>query len=152
MSVADGWLLSCLRKRFYRTIEIEVSPKEFTYRYKDREHRVPTRGYLRKSGGDDWGYQFEEKCETTEHVPIDLSCVVPLEFRPDIGKVLAAFLWYGMRPLCNRLVRPALGFKGIERFDTGLGFEYAAFREAGAQIAADGEVHFQVQATPATKQ
>lgn len=148
MSVADGWLLSCLRKRFYRTIEIEVSPKESAYRYKDRERRVPTRGYLRKGGGDDWGYQFDEKRQTTEHVPIDLSCEVPLEFRPDIGKVLAAFLWYGMRPLCNRLVRPALVFKGIERFDTGFGFEYAAFREAGAEIAV--EAHFQTQATPST--
>ncbi|HSW02174.1 MAG TPA: hypothetical protein VLI39_18565 [Sedimentisphaerales bacterium] len=50
-----------------------------------------------------------------EHVPIDLSSAVPLEFRPDIGKVLAAF------------------------------------REAGAEIAADGEVHFQTHATsPAT--
>ncbi|GEM_PF-3397826 len=148
MNTADGWLLSRLRERFYRTIEIEASPEAFTYRYKDRERRVSTRGYLRKSGGDDWGYQFEEKCETTEHVPIDLSSAVPLEFRPEVGKVLAAFLWYGMRPLCSRLVRPILVFKGIERFDTGFGFEYAAFREAGTEIAV--EVHFQTRATSST--
>jgi hypothetical protein len=52
-----------------------------------------------------------------------------------------------MRPLCRSLVRPILVFKGIEHFDTGFGFEYAAFREAGAEIAADGEVYFQAQAT-----
>jgi hypothetical protein len=135
MSTTDAWV-SCLRKRFYRTIEIAVSPEEFTFRYKDQERRVSTRGYLLKIKDDEWGYRFDGERKTPEHVPIDLSLGVPVELRRDISKVLAAFLWYGMRPLCCRLIRPLLVFKGVDRFDTGFGFEYAAFREAGAEIGA----------------
>jgi hypothetical protein len=76
-----------------------------------------------------------------EDVPISLFSSMPAEYRPDMTAILAAFLTYGIAPLCRRnLIMPILVLKGIERFDAAFGFQYAAFRQAGEIIAKEVRV------------
>lgn len=135
-------VLDRLTDRFAKTIEIEVSLEEFIYRHKDRENRVATRGYIRRAKGEEPPYQFDRECKAVEDVPISLFSSMPAEYRSDITAILAAFLQYGIYPVCRRnLIAPILIFKGIERFDAAFGFQYAAFRQAGEVFAK--EVRFQ---------
>ncbi len=67
-------------KRFARTIEIEVSPEQFMFRCGRQEHRVPTRGYIKKVGGIP-SYDFQEQPKTTEYMPIDLFSSLPADAR-----------------------------------------------------------------------
>jgi hypothetical protein len=132
-------------KRLARTIEVEVFPEEFVYRYGERERRVPTRGYIRKVKGQEPSYCFDEQPRTNEYLPVSLFSSLPGDLQEDIIDVLGAFLVYGIRPLCS-LVRPIIVFAGVERLSTGFGFEYAAFREAGKLLALGAkEVYFKQQ-------
>jgi hypothetical protein len=132
-------------KRFARTIEVDVFPEEFVYRYAQRERRVPTRGYIRKLNGQEPSYCFDEQPRTNEYLPVSLFSSLPAELQEDIVDVLSAFLLYGIGPLCS-LMRPIIVFAGVERVSTGFGFEYAAFREAGKLLAMGGkEVYFKPQ-------
>jgi hypothetical protein len=129
-------------KRFARTIEVEVSPEEFVYRYGDRERRVPTRGYIRKVKNREPSYLFEEEPVTNEYMPVSLFSSLPSDLQEDIVDVVGAFLLYGLGPLCS-FMRPIIVFAGVERLSTGFGFEYAAFREAGKLLALnEKEVYF----------
>ena len=128
-------------RRFARTIEVEVSPEEFVYRYREQERRVPTRGYIKHIPGEIPSYVFREQPKTNEYVPVSLFFSLPADARKDIVDVLAAFITFGVRPLTS-IMRPILVFRGIERFETEFGFEYAAFREAGKLVACEEEVHF----------
>jgi uncharacterized FAD-dependent dehydrogenase len=121
-------------EKFARTIEVEVFPDEFVYRYGGRERRVPTRGYIRKVKDSTPSYLFEEQPTTDEYMPVNLFSSLPADLQEDIIDVLAAFLVYGVRPLCS-FVRPIIVFTGVERLRTGFGFEYAAFREAAKLFA-----------------
>jgi hypothetical protein len=144
MSVGVEIHLGMLLKRFARTIEIEVSPEEFVYRYRGQERRIPTRGYIAKIKGE--GFCWSEEQETQEYVPICLFSSVPPEFHADIVELLVAFLMYGIWPFCRTLIRPVLIFCGVERFATGFGFEYPAFREAAKAIAlGEKEIYFKAQ-------
>lgn len=131
-------------KRFARTIEIEVSPEQFVFRCDRQEHRVPTRGYVKKVRGEEPSYAFELEPKSDAYVAISLFSSLHPEFQQDIVHVLGAFLLYGMRPLCGgSLVRPVIVFKGVESFETGFGFEYVAFREAAKLFAlGEQEVYF----------
>jgi hypothetical protein len=125
-------LCSRVLSRFAKTIEIDVSLEEFVYRREDQEHRVATRGYIRKVKREEPSYEFDTELKTVADVPVCLFSSLPPEYRPDMTEILAAFLLYGISPLCHRnLIRPILVFKGIERFGMAFGFEYAAFRQAG---------------------
>ncbi len=129
-------------KRFARTIEVEVFPEEFVYRYGGQERRVSTRGYIRKAKNREPTYLFEEQPTTNEYVPISLFSSLPSDLQEDVVDVLGAFLLYGLGPLCS-LMRPIIVFAGVERLSTGFGFEYAAFREAGKLLALGAkEVYF----------
>jgi len=131
-------------ERFARTIEVDVSPDEFVYRYGERERRVPTRGYLRKLEGPGGSYEFDEAQKTGQHIAVSLFSSLPVEFRADITEVLGAFILYGIQPLCRGTpIRPILVYQGIDRFETGFAFEYGVFREAGKLIAlGDKAVYF----------
>jgi hypothetical protein len=128
-------------KRFARTIEVEVFPEKFVYRYGQQERCVPTRGYIRKVKDQRPAYLFAEQAATSEDVPVSLFSSLPPELQEDIVDILGAFLVYGVGPLC-RFLRPVIVFNGVERLRTGFGFEYAAFREAGKLSAFNDEVYF----------
>jgi len=121
-------------ERFARTIEVEVFPEKFVYRHGQQERCVATRGYIRKVKYGDSSYRFEEQPTTNDYAPISLFSSLSADAQEDIVDILAAFLLYGLRPLCS-LMRPIIVFRGVERLKTGFGFEYAAFREAGKLFA-----------------
>ncbi|MGE5295194.1 MAG: hypothetical protein ACM3VT_10235, partial [Solirubrobacterales bacterium] len=95
-------VLDRLTGRFAKTIEVEVSLDEFVYRHKGQEHRVATRGYIRRVKGEEPPYQFDRECKAVEDVPINLFSSMPAEYRPDMTTILAAFLQYGIYPVCRR--------------------------------------------------
>ncbi|MBN1361066.1 MAG: hypothetical protein JW993_10755 [Sedimentisphaerales bacterium] len=136
-------------KRFAKTIEIEVSPEAFVFRCKGEPIRIATHGYLRRLKSGVPPYEFGEEPGTSVCTPISLFSSLPREFHEDIVEVLAAFILYGITRLFkekpNRsIVRPILLFRGIERFETGFGFEYAVFRAAGSMLALGAtEVYFE---------
>jgi len=132
-------------RRFARTIEVEVYPEEFVYRCGQRERRVPTRGYIKKVKDSTPSYVFQEQPATKEYVAVSLFSSLPPDLQEDIIDVLAAFLIYGVGPLCG-FVRPIIVLTGVERLSTGFGFEYAAFREAAKLFAfGDKGVYFHQQ-------
>jgi hypothetical protein len=131
-----------LLKRFARTIEVEVGPEYFVYRYGQKENRVLTRGYIRKSAAGETSWAFSDRPEMGKCKAISLFSAFPPELREDFVDILAAFLSYGVRPLSN-FIRPVIIITGMERFAAGSGFEYATFAAAAKLVALAGtEVYF----------
>jgi len=127
-------------RRFARTIEIEHSPEQFVFRCGRQEHRVLTRGYMKKLGGGEPSYAFELEPGSDAYVPVNLFSSLHPDFQQDIVHVLGAFPLYGVTPLCRgNLMRPIIIFRNVESLETGFGFEYAAFREAAKLFALGGE-------------
>ncbi len=130
-------------KRLARTIDIEVGPEFFVFRYGQREHRVPTHGYIRRAKGAVPPYEFELERKKDEDVPIRLFEPLAPEVEEDFIQILGAFLMHGVRPHYRvnpwtGLIRPVVVFHGVERLDGKLGPTRAVLKEA-AKIFALGD-------------
>ena len=123
-----------IMKRLARTIEIDVAPDHFVFRYGTEERSVPTQGYIRKIRDEPLEYCFDEERQKDADILIRLFSPLPPDLQEDFVYVLDAFLRYGIVPFAN-LIRPIVVLTGIERFETGWGFEYAVFKEAAKLIA-----------------
>lgn len=136
-----------IMKRLARTIEIDVAPDRFVFRYGTEERSVPTQGHIRKVRHDPPEYCFDEERQKDADTPISLFAPLPPDLQEDFVYVLDAFLRYGIRhsigPVVNPIrLRPIVVFTGIERFETKWGFEYAVFKEAAKLFALeDKEVY-----------
>ena len=137
-----------LFKRLARTIDVEVAPEFFVFRYGQREHRVPTHGYIRRAKGAVPPYEFDLEPKTDQHVPITLFEPLPPEMEEDFIQILSAFLMHGVRPLyrvnpLTGLVRPVVVFHGVERLDGMLRPTRAVLKEAAKLFAfGNDEVYF----------
>jgi hypothetical protein len=135
-------------KRLARTIDVEVGPEFFVFRYGQREHRVPTRGYIRRAKGAVPPYEFELERRKDEDVPIRLFEPLAPELEEDFIQILSAFLMHGVRPLYRvnpwtALIRPVIVFHRVERLDGALGPTQAVLKEAAKIFAlGDKEVYF----------
>jgi hypothetical protein len=127
-----------IMKRLARTIEIDVAPDRFVFRYRTEERSVSTQGYIRKIKNQPPEYCFDEERQKDADIPISLFAPLPSDLQEDFVYVLDAFLRYGIGPLTNPIL-PIVVFTGIERFETRWGFEYAVFKEAARLFALHGE-------------
>jgi hypothetical protein len=136
-------------ERFIPRIEIEVFRDRFVFRNGRQERVVPTRGYIKREKNHPRSYVFDEQPVSNEHRQISLFDSLPGDLQPDVVEILTSFLMCGIRPLCTGPIgswmRPVIVFTGVERFATGFGFEYAAFRAAAGHLAFDDgkAVHFE---------
>ncbi|MHC4517457.1 MAG: hypothetical protein ACYTAS_02605 [Planctomycetota bacterium] len=70
-----------IMKKLARTIEIDVAPDRFVFRYGAEERSVPTQGYIRKIKNQPPEYCFCEEREKDADIPIGLFAPLPSDLQ-----------------------------------------------------------------------